>query len=283
MWDRISGIIGNSGIKTLHNSTVAIVGLGSLGSEIAIQLGMSGVGSFILIDPDTLSTHNVVRHAADLRYVGKLKVDAVAELLRYRNPKVHVEKVRRDVFEDENVLRKADLVIVAGLGSEIAQQRLGHSLRTLGIPALFSAVYARAVAGEALFIHQTDGPCYSCLASMIANNFTETLSDVPLVYGMMPDQIEAEPGLGIHIKRVASMAAHWAMTLLCPSAFEPMPGNLVILSNERYCVGQTDDGQDYILEPSSSLWQNVDQNANCRVCNVVQIASGASLKELLED
>ena len=65
---------------------------------------MSGVGKFILIDNDTLETGNVVRHAADVRYVGQPKVEAVADLIKQRNPAAEVNTVVGRIEDHLNLL-----------------------------------------------------------------------------------------------------------------------------------------------------------------------------------
>ena len=48
---------------------------------------MSGIGNFVLVDSDELEAGNVTRHVADLRYVGRNKAAAVADLIANRNPR----------------------------------------------------------------------------------------------------------------------------------------------------------------------------------------------------
>jgi tRNA A37 threonylcarbamoyladenosine dehydratase len=70
-WNRVEGYLGQDALAQLGGKSVAIVGLGSGGGFVALALAMSGVGRFILVDDDTLEPANIVRHVADLRYVGK--------------------------------------------------------------------------------------------------------------------------------------------------------------------------------------------------------------------
>ena len=64
---------------TLDDRSVAVVGLGSVGSKIAESLARAGVGRFLLIDDDLMLPDNLVRHARDWRDVGLHKADAVAQ------------------------------------------------------------------------------------------------------------------------------------------------------------------------------------------------------------
>src|SRR5512143_2959619 len=90
-WDRVERFLGEDALAQLASKSVAIVGLGSGGGFVALSLAMSGVGKFVLIDDDMLETANVVRHVADLREVGRPKPEAVADLIRQRNPQAEID------------------------------------------------------------------------------------------------------------------------------------------------------------------------------------------------
>ena len=92
-WDRVERLIGSDNLARLAEKRVAVIGLGSGGGFVALTLAMSGVGHFVLIDDDTLEETNIVRHVADRRYLGQPKVEAVADLIRQRNPNADVKTV----------------------------------------------------------------------------------------------------------------------------------------------------------------------------------------------
>lgn len=62
----------------LGSAKVAIVGCGSLGSKVAVQLARVGVGKFVLVDGDILAVGNLVRNELDWRAVGMHKSQALA-------------------------------------------------------------------------------------------------------------------------------------------------------------------------------------------------------------
>src|SRR5438552_19147542 len=92
-WTRIEGYLGHDALTQLAGKSVAIVGVGSGGGIVALTLAMSGVGRFVLIDDDVIEAANVVRHVADLRYIGQPKVEAVADVIRKRNPNALIEAI----------------------------------------------------------------------------------------------------------------------------------------------------------------------------------------------
>lgn len=79
------GIRLNPAYERLKGSKVAIVGCGSVGSKVAVQLARSGVGSFVLVDGDVLSAGNLVRNELDWRSVGVHKAPALGARLKEVN------------------------------------------------------------------------------------------------------------------------------------------------------------------------------------------------------
>jgi len=51
-----------SQLQQLANSEVALIGLGSMGASMALELARAGVGRMILIDPDIMEIANISRH-----------------------------------------------------------------------------------------------------------------------------------------------------------------------------------------------------------------------------
>jgi integrative and conjugative element protein (TIGR02256 family) len=73
-------------VDEISQKTVAIIGLGALGSPIVTLLAKAGVGRFILCDGDELVPGNVVRHTCGLESTGVRKSDAQAFLIHRINP-----------------------------------------------------------------------------------------------------------------------------------------------------------------------------------------------------
>ncbi len=71
--------------ERLKSSKVAIVGCGSVGSKVGVQLARSGVGSFVLVDGDVLSAGNLVRNELDWRSVGVHKAPALGARIKEVN------------------------------------------------------------------------------------------------------------------------------------------------------------------------------------------------------
>lgn len=95
---------------------VLIAGCGSGGGSVALQSVMSGIRNFTLIDRDTIGPENVIRHVCGRRFIGKKKVDALAEVLWDRNPNAKIERIEADImtFPDmEKLVAGTDVVVLA--------------------------------------------------------------------------------------------------------------------------------------------------------------------------
>ncbi|MGG3924797.1 tRNA threonylcarbamoyladenosine dehydratase [Metabacillus fastidiosus] len=83
--------IGKEGLDILKNSTVAVLGVGGVGSFSVEALARSGVGRLVLVDKDTIDITNVNRQLpALLSTVGQPKVDLMKERIKDINPDCEV-------------------------------------------------------------------------------------------------------------------------------------------------------------------------------------------------
>lgn len=82
---------GKEGLEIMKNSTVAILGIGGVGTFAAEALARSGVGRLILVDKDDVDITNVNRQIiALLSTVGQPKVDLMKERIMDINPECEV-------------------------------------------------------------------------------------------------------------------------------------------------------------------------------------------------
>ena len=105
---------GLEGQQRLLDARVLIVGMGGLGSPIALYLAAAGVGTLGLVDGDTVSLTNLQRQIIHgTPDVGRSKVDSAAESIIRVNPEVKVEKHELFLNEDNalDIIRDYDFVV----------------------------------------------------------------------------------------------------------------------------------------------------------------------------
>ena len=96
-------LIGKQGIDILNKSTVAIFGIGGVGGYTVEALARSGIGSFFLVDNDTVNLTNINRQIiATHNTIGRYKVDVMKERILEINPNAEVN-VSKCFFLPENV------------------------------------------------------------------------------------------------------------------------------------------------------------------------------------
>ncbi len=103
-FSRTEMLIGNDGMEKLKNATVAVFGLGGVGSFVCEGLARSRVGNFILIDYDKTDETNINRQLiATEKTVGKYKVDLMKERILDINPDANVETYKEFYLADSEI------------------------------------------------------------------------------------------------------------------------------------------------------------------------------------
>lgn len=128
----------------LAGKSVAIVGVGALGSFIADALARSGIGRLTLVDNDSLLPGNLIRHFASYHFVGADKASAVrGELkLKERMEFDRVKAIIADAREIDRALRLVedhDLVVNATADFAVTAA-LHHAAAAVGRSILSAAL-----------------------------------------------------------------------------------------------------------------------------------------------
>lgn len=265
-WDRVERLLGSRNLELLAQKRVGVIGLGSGGGFVALSLAMSGVGNFVLIDDDLLDASNVVRHVADNRYVGQPKAEAVADLIRHRNPKAQVETRIGRIEDHRDALDNLDILVV-GVDGEGSKYVINQECLNRNLTAVYAGVYERGEGGDVVIIRPYQGPCYACWAAELRDDLALTKNDAAaeLDYGMIGAEgtLEAEPGLWLHVIRVAAAQADVTLNELLrdTDVHRVLPGNTVVLANTML---EIIDGETSL--PYTAVWATVERNPHCLVC-----------------
>lgn len=96
-------LLGAENFAKLQAATVAIFGIGGVGSFTAEALARSGVGHLVLIDKDDVDVTNINRQIHALSStIGRSKVEVMRERILEINPAAKVDAVQKFYLPDES-------------------------------------------------------------------------------------------------------------------------------------------------------------------------------------
>jgi molybdopterin-synthase adenylyltransferase len=235
-------------IASFANVNVLVAGCGSGGASVALQLVMSGIRNFTLIDNDILGPENVIRHICGRRYIGRKKVDAVADVLLDRNPKASIAKIDADIMSYPGLaveIAKADVVVLA-TDNEPTRYTINDICLRNGIPFVVGRVFTRGIGGEVFAYRPPDGACLACLEAKLERTpFREGIREIDLVseeerekvYGMEIAEIKDSPGLTVDITFITSFHTRFVLDAIArrlperPKFLDPISENYLVWGN----------------------------------------------------
>ena len=181
--------------KRFSSATVAICGLGGLGSNIAIALSRAGIGNLLLIDFDHVDITNLHRQQYKANQIGLYKADALAENLLEIAPYTEVKAVRAKITEENFVdfLKDADVVCEAFDNAE------SKAMLVNGVLEQLPGCYLVAASG---------------MAGMDTPNTIKTRKVMKRFYLCGDEVSDVADTIGLVAPRVMLCAAHQAHTVL---------------------------------------------------------------------
>ena len=175
----------------LQDRVVGIMGLGGLGSLVAIALARMGIGSLLLADYDVVEPTNLNRQQYFVDQIGQKKTAALRDILQRVNPHVSVTAIDRRLSEEDIGVLFKDVHALVECFDDPAMK--AASLRTA--------------------LHHLSGVFYVCASGVAGygeNNAIRTRRLYPGVY-LVGDEISgAAPGQGLMAARVGIAAHHQA-------------------------------------------------------------------------
>lgn len=112
MHERSALLIGEIGVQTLAKASIAIIGLGGVGSFAAEALARSGVGTLYLLDADIVSTGNLNRQLVALHStIGHLKAEVAQQRVRDISPTTTVH-INTDFYTEGELFGGAAVDLV---------------------------------------------------------------------------------------------------------------------------------------------------------------------------
>lgn len=140
-FSRMEMLIGSDGLVRLKKSTVAIFGIGGVGSYTAEALARCGIGKLILIDNDNICMTNINRQLhATTKTIGEPKVNVMAERIMDINPEAEVIPLQKFYSsENANELLSMDYdYVVDAVDTVAAKIDIAVRCTNMGIPVISS-------------------------------------------------------------------------------------------------------------------------------------------------
>lgn len=156
--------VGVEGQERLLKARVLIVGLGGLGSPVAMYLAAAGVGTLVVADFDAVDLSNLQRqilHTSER--IGMPKVDSALQSLEAINPHVRIEGFKGSINADTlPALIAGTDVVVDGCDNFPTRFAVNETCFRAGVP-LISGAAIRTEGQVTVFSGMPGGPCYQCL------------------------------------------------------------------------------------------------------------------------
>ena len=193
-----------------------IIGCGSVGSLVALELARAGVGRFFLIDMDILGYHNICRHQCGIQDVGKFKTTALKERILQINPTAEIVTANKMIQEVDMSLLESfcnkDAVMVG-----CADNREGdlygcqYIAKPNGMPFISIGCWERAFAGEIFYCLPEGMPDYSDFMAALGESSGRVNANTHIYMGEVGS---FEPGISADINFVTTIAVKMILDLL---------------------------------------------------------------------
>ena len=181
--------------RKFTSATVAICGLGGLGSNIAVALARAGVGKLVLVDFDKVDITNLHRQQYKAEQIGRFKTEALAENLKEISPYTEIVLHTVKLTEENTVdlLEDADIICEAFDNVECKAQFVNTVLEKM------PHKYVVAASG---------------MAGLSSANTIKTRKVTNKFYLCGDEITEVRDGLGLVSSRVMLCASHQAHMVL---------------------------------------------------------------------
>ncbi len=271
---------------TVQEKTVALIGLGALGSKVAELLVQAGVGEVRLCDTDRLTPGNVARHLGGLKDFGARKTRVVETRLFEINPRLRISATRNksavSSLDDLTAfLEPADVTVCT-----TADENVESAINQVAVMQKKTVVYGRALrrgsVGRVFLVRPGEDACKDCLGYYASQaragkpapsewiDVPESDDDILLHECGRP----VIPASAIDLSFVATLTARVTLDILQGT---PTEDNHWLWSSRP-----TSDGALPNIHPLSTVSARLDRYAGCRVCQEPDVV-GVVVREDVRD
>lgn len=214
----------NKGIletDVMKQKRVVVLGCGSVGSLVAMELARAGVGYFLLADPDIIEYHNVCRHQCGIEDVGDLKINALSRKLKNINPNVNICKFEGIVQNLPKAMLDefcvANQTIFVGCADNRDADVYANRI-SIYYSAFFISIgfWERAYAGEIFYHLPGKGmPCYECALGSGGNISARAQANHHIYSNQENTEgLKFEPGISVDINFITTIGIKLIIDIL---------------------------------------------------------------------
>lgn len=260
----------------MKSKCAVIIGCGSVGSLVAMELARAGVEKYLLCDADTLEYHNVCRHQCGIEDVGDLKVNALKRKILNINPRAKV-KTFGGIIQNipKNILDEMCSpleTIFVGCGDNRMADVYANKIAIYYEAAFISiGFWERAYAGEIFYyIPRKNMPCYQC--ALGSGDLSGRVEANHHVYSNQEnvEGIKFEPGISVDINFITSIGIKLVIDILNSTSEGYVPRllnnlkqyTLVCNTSDPRIGGEMVEIFSYPLQVTTSLVVGFGKNCN---------------------
>lgn len=151
------------GQKKLKKARVLLIGMGGLGSPVALYLAAAGVGRIGIVDFDVVDLTNLQRQVIfSSEDVGRPKLQSAEGRIKGINPYVQIDtyEARLSSGNALEIFERYD-IIVDGTDNFPTRYLVNDACVLLGKPNVYGSIFR--FEGQASVFYAKEGPCYRCL------------------------------------------------------------------------------------------------------------------------
>ena len=258
--------------------TVALIGLGSLGSKVAEMLAQAGVGHFRLCDYDYLATGNVARHIGGVSDFGARKTRVVMSRLLEINP--HLRFDAADVLYGcavssldglANWIGPADLV-VSTTADESTESVLNEIAILCRKPVVYGRTMRAASMGRVFLVRPGQDACKACLAAYrdVGRAGRATPSD----WIDVPEDLEVAllHECGRPVLPGSAVDLSFAATLIARVALDFLESRDAAANHWVWSARSASNIDRRLAQPLSTFLGQLPKYEECRVCREPEVA-----------
>jgi bacteriocin biosynthesis cyclodehydratase domain-containing protein len=268
LYYRMLGIDGDPQ-ERLQNATVGLMGMGGIGSNLAVHLAAAGIGRLVITDGDRIEASNLTRQTlyreAD---IGRLKVEAAAEHLAELRDDLRIDVIPEDFTGPElaqTVAERAGIILLSADRPASVHTWANSAAISAGI-GFSAAGYIEGHGCVGPLLHPPETKCYECIrtAADALPGQVRNAADVRESATELNPSFQA-PSYGPLNGLVASIQANEAIRWLLGAPVATRERRLLI------------DSRTYAV-----TWEEFDQTETCATCGRVARSANADWDAIAE-